>query len=106
LLHRIRIALAWIGARFVVQGRMPRVKIYGTGTCPYCYRAKALLAQLNIPFEEVRIDLDKSALREFIEVTNGARTVPQILVDGVCIGGYTELSMLHRDGKLDVLTSR
>jgi glutaredoxin 3 len=42
-------------------------------------------------------------MKEFSAVTNGARTVPQIVVDGKCIGGFTELTELHMDGGLDHL---
>lgn len=82
---------------------MARVVVYGTGICPYCVRAKNLLTKLGIAFEEVRIDLDPSRRREFLEVTNGARTVPQIVIDGRCIGGFSELSELHMEGMLDRL---
>ncbi|MHB8535374.1 MAG: glutaredoxin domain-containing protein [Sulfuricaulis sp.] len=82
---------------------MPRVKVYSTGVCPFCHKTKQLLQKWNIPYDEVRIDLDKSALREFAEVTHGARTVPQIVIDGKCIGGFTELTELHMDGGLDGL---
>jgi glutaredoxin 3 len=82
---------------------MARVKIYSTGTCPLCKQAKSLLQKWNIPFDEVRVDVDKSKLREFAEVTHGARTVPQIAIDGKCIGGFTELTELHMDGGLDEL---
>lgn len=79
---------------------MARIVVYSTGICPYCVRAKHLLTKLGIAFEEVRIDLDPSRRREFLEVTNGARTVPQIVIDGRCIGGYSELSELHMEGML------
>ena len=82
---------------------MPRVKVYSTGVCPFCQKAKQLLQKWSIPYEEVRIDQDKNALREFAQVTNGARTVPQIVIDGKCIGGFTELTELHMDGGLDEL---
>ena len=42
-------------------------------------------------------------MREFAVVTHGARTVPQIVVDGRCIGGFTELTELDMDGGLDHL---
>jgi glutaredoxin 3 len=42
-------------------------------------------------------------MREFAETTNGARTVPQILIDGKPIGGFSELTELHMDGELDEL---
>lgn len=80
---------------------MARVKIYSTGVCPLCHKAKALLKKWNVPFEEIRIDTDRSALTEFARVTHGARTVPQILIDGKCIGGFTELTELHMEGGLD-----
>lgn len=82
---------------------MARVRIYSTGICPLCQKAKALLQKWNVPFEEVRIDTDRGRLAEFARVTNGARTVPQILIDGKCIGGFTELTELHMDGGLDEL---
>jgi glutaredoxin 3 len=82
---------------------MARVKIYSTGACPYCQKAKALLQKWNVPFEEVRIDTDRGRLAEFARVTNGARTVPQILIDDKCIGGFTELTELHMEGVLDEL---
>lgn len=79
---------------------MPRVKIYSTGICPICDKTKILLRKWKIAYDEVRIDLDRSKLREFAEVTNNARTVPQILIDGKCIGGFTELTELHMEGAL------
>jgi len=82
---------------------MTRVKVYSTASCPFCDKAKQLLNKWSIPYEEVRIDTDQAGLREFAEVTNGARTVPQILIDGECIGGFTELTELHMDDKLDHL---
>ena len=82
---------------------MARVKVYSTGVCPICQKAKVLLRKWNIPYDEVRIDLDRPALREFSQVTNGARSVPQILIDGRCIGGFTELTELHMEGGLDGL---
>ena len=82
---------------------MNKVKVYSTGTCPICVKAKAFLDKRGISYDEVRIDLDRDAMREFSAVTNGARTVPQIVVDGKCIGGFTELTELHMDGGLDHL---
>jgi glutaredoxin 3 len=46
------------------------------------------------------IDSDQSARSDFAEATNNARTVPQIIIDGECIGGFTELTELHMDDKL------
>ena len=82
---------------------MNQVKVYSTGTCPICVKVKAFLTKRGIGYDEVRIDLDSAAMKEFSIVTNGARTVPQILVDGKCIGGFTELTELDMDGGLDHL---
>lgn len=82
---------------------MARVKIYSTAVCPFCFKAKALLKKWKIPFEEICIDTDRDKLAEFARVTDGARTVPQILIDGKCIGGFTELTELHMEGELDEL---
>ena len=82
---------------------MSKVKIYSTGTCPMCARAKSLMTKWNIEFEEIRVDMDRQGLIEMSKVTNGARTVPQITVNGNWIGSLTELTELHMDGELDHL---
>lgn len=68
-----------------------------------CTRAKGLMSKWNIDFEEVRVDMDRQGLMEMSRVTNGARTVPQITVNGKWIGSLTELTELHMDGELDHL---
>ena len=84
---------------------MARLKVYSTGICPVCDKTKALLVKWGIPYEEVLVDQDQAGLREFSRVTNGARTVPQITIDGNWIGGFSELTELHMDDKLDDLVS-
>jgi len=85
---------------------MSRVKIYSTGTCPICDKAKNLLTKWNISYDEFRIDEDRTALKEMFTVTNGARTVPQITIDDKWIGGFSELTELHMDGELDDLVGQ
>jgi len=80
-----------------------RVTVYSTSSCAFCERVKYMLQKWEIPFDEVRIDVNHQAMREFIEVTNGARTVPQIVIDGKPVGGFDELTELHMDGDLDEL---
>jgi glutaredoxin 3 len=77
---------------------MNSVKVYSTGTCPICVKVKAFLDKRGIGYDEVRIDLDPAAMKEFAVVTHGARTVPQIVVEG-----FTELTELDMDGGLDHL---
>lgn len=84
---------------------MNRVKIYSTGFCPICDKTKALLTKWNISFDEARIDIERESMKEMLEVTNHARTVPQIMIDNKWIGGITELTELHMEDKLDELMS-
>jgi len=84
---------------------MNRVKVYSTGICPICDKTKLLLSKWKINYEEIRIDEDHSSLREMSKTTNGARTVPQIVIDGQWIGGFSELTELHMEGELDGLMS-
>jgi glutaredoxin 3 len=78
---------------------MARVQVYSTRWCGYCVRAKALLESRGIEYEELSLDGDP-AFRRKLFVLTGGWTVPQILVDGRPIGGYTELWRLDRDGRL------
>jgi glutaredoxin 3 len=81
---------------------MSRVQIYTTRWCGYCIRAKTLLDARGVPYEEVSLD-DDPAFRQRVYDLTGNWTVPQILIDGRPIGGYTELWRLDRDGLLDDL---
>jgi glutaredoxin 3 len=76
--------------------------MYTTRWCGYCVRAKALLDGRGFEYEEIRLDEDP-AFRQTLFDRTGGWTVPQILVDGRPIGGYTELWRLERDGALDEL---
>ena len=76
--------------------------MYTTTWCGYCVRAKALLDGKRLPYEEIRLDEDP-AFRQKLHDLTGGWTVPQILIDGRPIGGYTELWRLERDGRLDEL---
>lgn len=69
----------------------------------YCVKAKTMLEKWQIGYEETRIDQDQASMKEFLEATNGARSVPQIFVEGKLIGGFTDLVELHMDGELDHL---
>lgn len=61
-----------------------------------------MLQKWKIEFREINLDND-AAQREFNTVTNGADTVPQIIIDGKLIGGFSELTELHMDGELQDL---
>ena len=76
--------------------------MYSTRWCGYCVRAKRLLDSKGLAYEEIALD-DDPAFRQTVHDLTGGWTVPQILIDGVPIGGYTELWRLDRAGALDAL---
>lgn len=84
---------------------MSRVTIYSRDDCPICSKAKTMLSKWHIDFEEITLD-NEAAQNDFDTVTNGAETVPQIIIDGKVIGGFSELTELHMDGELDDLIVR
>src|SRR5256885_10382649 len=69
---------------------MSRIQMYTTRWCGYCVRAKALLDSKGIEYEEIFLDDDPAFRQKLFDLTGGW-TVPQILIDGRPIGGYTEL---------------
>jgi glutaredoxin 3 len=79
-----------------------KVKMYTTAVCPYCVNAKKLLEQKNIVVEEVRVDLNPQLRTEMMQ-KSGQRTVPQIWIDDLHVGGFTDLWSLDKNGKLDEL---
>ena len=82
---------------------MARVKVFSTSMCPICEKTKSLLTKWRFPYDEARVDSDTAARREFTRITNGARTVPQISIDGKWIGGFSELTEMHMEDELDEL---
>ena len=82
---------------------MAKVEIYTKMLCPYCTRAKRLLAQKGVAFEEYDITMGGPKRAEMLERARGGSTVPQIFIDGAHIGGSDDLAALERAGKLDPL---
>lgn len=78
--------------------------MYSTTWCGYCIRAKALLEQRGLEYEEIVMDDDPAFRQKLLDLT-GRWTVPQILIDGKPIGGYTELWHLDREGRLEELAA-
>jgi glutaredoxin 3 len=73
-----------------------KVVVWSKYHCPYCDQAKALLGQRDIKFEERKIG-DGYTKEELLAAIPTARTVPQIVIDDVVIGGFTELKA-HLNG--------
>ena len=82
---------------------MAKVEIYTKMTCPYCYRAKALLQQKGVQLDEIAVDMGGAPRQEMISRANGRMTVPQIFINGKHVGGCDDLFELEGAGKLDEL---
>ena len=82
------------------------VQIYTTPVCPYCAMAKRLLDRKGVSYTEIDVSRDPALRQAMIQRANGRRTVPQIFVGAVHVGGSDDLHALDRDGKLDPLLAR
>ena len=79
---------------------MNTVKIYTTGTCPYCIAAKQLLAKRGVTeLNEIRVDLTPGEREKMMQITN-RRTVPQIFIGDTHVGGCDDLMALDSKGGL------
>ena len=76
------------------------IKMYTRNHCSFCFAAKRLLTKRGLEFEEIMLANEAGREQEMQELT-GRTTVPQIIIDGKAIGGYTELVELDMDGELD-----
>ena len=81
---------------------MSEVLMYCTLVCPYCVMAERLLSSKGASIRKIRVDLEPTELRNMMSLT-GRRTVPQIFIGEVHVGGYDELSALDRAGGLEPL---
>ena len=80
----------------------PKVVIYVTDWCPYCLRARSLLAAKGVVTLEIDVEAVPGA-REEMRARSGRDTVPQIFIDERHVGGSDELQALDADGRLDEL---
>jgi glutaredoxin 3 len=85
---------------------MPKIEIYTTSTCPYCYRAKSLLNAKKAPFIEIDVSRDPALRAKMTARANGKHTVPQIFIDDQHIGGCDDLHDLDDSGELDPLLQK
>lgn len=82
---------------------MNNIDIYTSSTCPYCVKAKRLLQMLKLGYTEHNIDDDFDKMCEELskKFNKQVQTVPQIIINGHYVGGYTDLEALYKGGKLD-----
>jgi len=81
---------------------MPEILIYTTNICPYCVMAKRLLDKKGATYTEINID-NQTGLREEMMRKTKRRTVPQIYIGDLHVGGFDELYALEQQKKLDAL---
>ncbi len=81
-----------------------RIEIYTKEMCSYCIRAKNLLKLKNVDFEEINLDTQPEKAAEMISRAQ-KRTVPQIFIDNIHIGGCDDLYELESNGKLNSILS-
>ncbi len=82
---------------------MPKVVMYVSGYCPYCTMAEKLLRARGVEeIEKIRVDLQPGLRAEMMQRT-GRRTVPQIYIGQMHVGGYDDLAILDRQGELSGL---
>jgi glutaredoxin 3 len=82
---------------------MKPVTLYIKPFCGFCVAAKHLLKKTGRNYEEINISFSPKLRAEMIQRSMGGSTVPQIFIGDQHIGGYTEISALERDGRLDPL---
>ncbi len=82
---------------------MQHVKMYATSSCPYCIRAKQVLAARGVvDLEVIDVDANPQERARMMEIT-GRRTVPQIFIGTTHIGGCDDLMALDSKGQLAVM---
>lgn len=85
---------------------MAKISMYCTAVCPYCIMAERLLRGKGIEvIDKIRVDLEPARRVEMMEKT-GRRTVPQIYINDLHVGGFDDLAALDRAGKLDPLLAQ
>jgi glutaredoxin 3 len=81
---------------------MSDVTVYTTDPCPFCARAKGLLKARGVEFEEINLSKDPDGRAELARKT-GMMSFPQVIIDGVLVGGFTEVQAAAESGRLDEL---
>ena len=82
---------------------MKQVEIYASPICGFCTAAKRLLDQKGVTYSEIDVLCDPERKPEMIERAGGRRTVPQIFIGDVHVGGFDDLHAMEQAGKLDAL---
>jgi glutaredoxin 3 len=80
---------------------MSKVVMYTTGICPFCIMAKRVFDDLDVAYEEIRVDKHSEKRKEMMKITN-RRTVPQVFIGDRYVGGCDDTQDALRSGQLKV----
>jgi len=81
---------------------MPEILIYTADRCPYCVMAKRLLDKKQATYTEINVDANAGMKEEMMRKTK-RRTVPQIYIGDLHVGGFDDLYALEQAKQLDIL---
>ena len=84
---------------------MPQITVYTTDPCSFCIRAKLLLDQRGLAYDEINLAKDPAGRAALLEKT-GMMSFPQIIIDGEPVGGFMELVQVDQQGRLRELAAR
>jgi len=84
----------------------PEIVMYSTAWCGYCQRARSLLERKGVAVREIKVDEDPKDRETMLQLSGGRRTVPQIFIGELHVGGYDDLATLDRAGELDKLLGK
>ena len=83
---------------------MKTIEIYTLDYCPYCQKAKFFFDEHNVKFREISCDDNEDEMRKKLSEKYNLKTLatfPQIIVDGINIGGYSDLSSIYESGQIN-----
>ncbi|MEM1081181.1 MAG: glutaredoxin 3 [Pseudomonadota bacterium] len=78
----------------------PTILMYSRVTCPYCVAARNLLKSKQLEWQEISIDAEPDRRDEMIE-KSGRKTVPQVFIGSIHVGGFDDLNAANQSGQLD-----
>ncbi|KAJ8712351.1 hypothetical protein PYW07_005193 [Mythimna separata] len=80
-----------------------KVVVFSKSYCPYCDMAKEVFRKVKQPIKVYELDErdDGAAIQENLATVTGFRTVPQVFINGNCVGGGSDVKALHASGKLE-----
>ena len=81
-----------------------KIIIYGTTWCPSCVSAKRFFDEMNLNYDEINIEKENISREQLVKMTGG-HTVPQIVINDQCIGGFSDLLSVNQSGKLKEILS-